>query len=167
MENNGQSDIFAFFCVFHSLWQINLTASWPTVGGGTYPLFRQNQQSRIRYCPLVPKCFWFVCFGVWHLCSKYLFKIWTMLWTLAYKKWNSTYKKWESDSTATESWSGCCSLCDLFSGGKVVSEDIGHRYKPSCQGSPIGIDTLVRDLFGKTFRRSNFVEFNFGTNLPT
>ena len=34
MENNGQSDIFAFFCVFRSLWQINLTASWPTVGGG-------------------------------------------------------------------------------------------------------------------------------------
>ena len=31
MKNNGQSDIFPFFCVFHSLWQINLTASWPTV----------------------------------------------------------------------------------------------------------------------------------------
>ena len=25
---------FAFFCVFRSLWQINSTASWPTVGGG-------------------------------------------------------------------------------------------------------------------------------------
>ena len=31
MENNGQSDIVAFWCVVRSLWQINSTASWPTV----------------------------------------------------------------------------------------------------------------------------------------
>ena len=33
-------------------------------GGGSYPLFRQNQQSHFRCCPLAPKCFWYVCFGV-------------------------------------------------------------------------------------------------------
>ena len=34
--SNGQSDIAAFCRIFRAFWQINSTASWPTVGGG-YP----------------------------------------------------------------------------------------------------------------------------------
>ena len=31
MENNGQSEIVSFCLVFRAFWQINSTASWPTV----------------------------------------------------------------------------------------------------------------------------------------
>ena len=51
MENNGQSDIVAFWCVFRSLWQINSTASG-LLWGGEYSLNGQNLLSSFWRPPL-------------------------------------------------------------------------------------------------------------------
>ena len=67
MENNGQSDIVAFCCVFRSLWQINSTASWPTVGGGAVkkssstfyfvPVCMSKSKQRFMFIPSPATCF--------------------------------------------------------------------------------------------------------------
>ena len=55
MENNGQSDIFAFCCVFCSLWQINSTASWPTVPPPLWTMFKKTARLVKRYIPYSSK----------------------------------------------------------------------------------------------------------------